>query len=345
MGMKKIILAFAFIVCGFTKIFAQSGDLEVVSIDPEVTTIEKGKELALILQLNQNGPDNLPPGSARVSISFNTAILRWKTPLVVTDDCGNVWTVQTSNVQPTTALVQLRNNNAVLPNLAQCFIRIPVVAYEVGTTPLTATSTVFGAGLSDPNGTNQGSTGTLVVTAPLPVKLVKFTAVKENKTTILDWATTEEVNSDRFDVERSSNGKAWSTIGSVKSNGESAALRNYSWPDAQPLMGENLYRLKMIDKDATFAYSRIVSVKFDHPGDSGVVVYPNPVSERIYLLDADLSSLRSAELINPEGKLVLRSSSISANGIVVDHMTPGLYTLRLTDNVGKISSRKVVIAR
>ena len=344
MGMKKYLLAFAFIACAFTKIYAQSGDLEVVSIDPEVTTIEKGKELALILQLNQNGPDNLPAGSARVSISFNTAILRWKTPLVVTDDCGNVWTVQTSNVQPTTALVQLRNNNAVLPNLAQCFIRIPVIAYEIGTTPLTATSTVFGPGLSDPNGTNQGSTGTLVVTAPLPVTLTSFTATKEQASAHLKWSTTEETNSERFDVERSQNGKSWNVIGSVASNGESTSLKNYSFTDSLPQAGENLYRLKMIDRDATFAYSRIQSITFGNEIRS-VYVYPNPVSDRIFLSDADLPTIKTAELIDANGNVLVKPSAITKSGIAVNHLSPGLYLLRMTNINGSITSKKVVIFR
>nr|MBZ1363183.1 Ig family protein [Dyadobacter fermentans]MBZ1363278.1 Ig family protein [Dyadobacter fermentans] len=73
-------------------------------------------------------------------------------------------------------------------------------------------------------------------------------------TALLTWSTTEEVNSDRFEIERSLNGKGWSTIGKVRSNGESSVLRNYTYTDDSPEKGENLYRLRMVDLDGTYAF-------------------------------------------------------------------------------------------
>lgn len=57
--------------------------------------------------------------------------------------------------------------------------------------------------------------------SPLPVTLARFDAVKEGSTALLSWSTTEETNSDRFEVERSINGKVWQKIATVKAQGES----------------------------------------------------------------------------------------------------------------------------
>jgi hypothetical protein len=114
---------------------------------------------------------------------------------------------------------------------------------------------------------------------PLPVTLTRFTAVAESSTVLLSWSTTEEANSDRFDIERSANGKQWSRIASVASQGDSKVLVNYSHVDASPLAGQNFYRLKMVDRgadgqDGMFAYSQIRNVSFK--GEGGVAPYPNP---------------------------------------------------------------------
>lgn len=89
----------------------------------------------------------------------------------------------------------------------------------------------------------------------LPVKLTSFKAAKEGKVVSLNWSTTEEIGSDRFEVERSMDGKVWSFIGEVKANGTTRNLNLYHFTDVQPAQGQNLYRLKMIDQDNTFAFS------------------------------------------------------------------------------------------
>ncbi|MCZ4501189.1 MAG: Por secretion system C-terminal sorting protein, partial [Marmoricola sp.] len=115
------------------------------------------------------------------------------------------------------------------------------------------------------------------IDSPLPVTLVSFSVEEEAGTAQLKWATAEETNADRFDIQRSVNTKNWSTIGEKAAAGESKALLNYSFSDVAPLNGINYYRLKMIDKDDTFAYSSIKSAKFEIMTKL-LALYPNPVS-------------------------------------------------------------------
>jgi hypothetical protein len=74
-----------------------------------------------------------------------------------------------------------------------------------------------------PNTYNVYSFG-VPVDGPLPVNLVSFKGIAEGKTARLEWTTTSEVNSERFDIERSDNGKNWEYLGSVKTQGEKTKI-------------------------------------------------------------------------------------------------------------------------
>ena len=115
---------------------------------------------------------------------------------------------------------------------------------------------------------NKGAIGKDTVTVnfgsgTVPVILVDFTATaRTNKTTLLQWKTTTEINSDYFVVERSSDGHNFSQIGAVNANGNSSLTISYQLTDNYPESGTNYYRLKMVDNDGTYEYSRVVSVTF-----------------------------------------------------------------------------------
>jgi hypothetical protein len=174
----------------------------------------------------------------------------------------------------------------------------------------------------------------------LPVTLIRFDAIREGTTAQLRWATSEETNSDRFEIERSINGKSWSKIGSIKSTGESKALVNYNFVDDNPVSGENLYRLKMVDYDGTFAYSRIRSLDFE--GLKQVSVYPNPVADKFFVKDfAKASGIR---IVDMQGKPVYQSS-IGRGEINVSKLTAGMHIVEITWLDGNRTAEKILIQK
>jgi len=178
------------------------------------------------------------------------------------------------------------------------------------------------------------------LTVPLPVTLARFTATAETGTVLLSWSTTEEKGSDRFEIERSKDGKAWATIGSVASRGESNALLDYTFMDARPATGTNLYRLRMVDADGSYAFSSIREVKV-----KGLVAtaYPNPVSDR--LLIRDHGQVKYATLTSVSGMRVLSRSGVPTEGLDVRSLAPGIYILSLTLFDGTISTQKIAVSR
>ncbi|MBV4355835.1 hypothetical protein [Pinibacter aurantiacus] len=97
-------------------------------------------------------------------------------------------------------------------------------------------------------------------TSQLPLDLLSFT-VKENKNSVqLLWVTSNEVQTDRFNIERSGNGRDYITVGTLKSKNIPTTTTHYSFEDNLPLEGNNYYRLKCIDIDANYSFSTVQTI-------------------------------------------------------------------------------------
>ncbi len=107
----------------------------------------------------------------------------------------------------------------------------------------------------------------VIVSSVLPVKLVSFIAAKSNSQAALTWVTTGEINSDSYIIERSADGRSFKNIGQVLSNNREEQS-TYNFTDTRPLDGINYYRLKMLDKDGAFTYSKVVTATFEGSSQS-----------------------------------------------------------------------------
>jgi hypothetical protein len=172
--------------------------------------------------------------------------------------------------------------------------------------------------------------------SPLPVTLVKFVAIKDENATLLTWNTTSETNSERFDIEHSANGKDWIRLGSVVGQGESSNTEFYSFRHTSPFPGENLYRLKMVDSDGTFAYSHIENLHFD----SHIKVYPNPViTDKLYLSAHE--KISNVQIYDMQGHV--HYSEKPENGTVdTSQLKAGIYLIQVTAANGAVSTHRVV---
>ncbi len=181
---------------------------------------------------------------------------------------------------------------------------------------------------------------------PLPVTLVSFEAVKSENQALLSWATTMESNSAYFDIQKSNDARAWQTLGRVWAAVNSEQLRSYTFTDHHALHEDspglvNLYRLKMVDIDGSFAYSRIVSLSF---GDArNAVLYPNPVSYKLFCNPADVPKIESVAIVNSAGQIVSRSAENLKTGIPVDRLTPGVYVGQIRQKAGTVRFQKIVV--
>ena len=106
----------------------------------------------------------------------------------------------------------------------------------------------------------------------LPVSLLSFDAVYNNRKVNLRWQTTAEVNSSKFEIQRSLNGTDFTRISSINAIGNSQQINNYAYADEDfnNLSSSLYYRLKLIDADLNFKYSKVVSVSLPNEGNKSI---------------------------------------------------------------------------
>jgi hypothetical protein len=190
------------------------------------------------------------------------------------------------------------------------------------------------------NSENNSITRQIEVLEPLPVTLIHFTANKEHTVSNLSWATSDEVNSDRFEVERSFDNKSWHLLGEVQANGNSNTPKNYHFTDDSPANGDNYYRLKMIDIDGKFEYSKHRSLVFD--GLESVSVYPNPTTDLINMKFSDSRSIYKIVLQTVSGQVLYTEKRPGHQAIDIQQYPSGTYLLVVHRQDGRITSHKVV---
>lgn len=162
---------------------------------------------------------------------------------------------------------------------------------------------------------------------------------REGATALLGWQTSAEVNADRFSIQRSQDGEKWLEIGSVQATAQREFLKDdkipntYTFIDKMPAEGENLYRLKMIDRNKSFAYSQIRNLYFELK----ILAYPNPVSDLITL---KWSALQTVQIFNNSGKMVYETSG-ETSAIDVSKLSAGAYIFKLIGNDGSSVLRKL----
>lgn len=148
------------------------------------------------------------------------------------------------------------------------------------------------AGQSNPTAqsvliTNVTAFGPWAVTnflSPLPIDLLSFTAKPaDNKKVLCDWVTASEQANDYFNIERSKNGIDFNSIGIVDGAGTSNQTQTYNFTDNNPYSGVSYYRLKQTDYNGNSTYSGIKKVTIKTENDFNVVVYPNPVTDFVYV--------------------------------------------------------------
>jgi len=187
------------------------------------------------------------------------------------------------------------------------------------------------------------ATYSLAWISPLPVTLVSFNAhLEDNKMIRLSWKTVSEVNASHFSLERSVDAKQWMQVKEVAAVGNTKTSTEYIEYDRQPIWVRNYYRLKMIDQDGSFAYSRIISL-LDEQND--IAIYPNPGTNRLFVKDIDFSSVISVSVINTNGQVIFQSKTLTEQGIDLSGVANGVYSVQIRKTMGATLIKKLVVNR
>lgn len=180
---------------------------------------------------------------------------------------------------------------------------------------------------------------TLSGSFPLPVTLTRFWGEENNCTALLKWSTATEQNSKEFQVQQSSNGVSFSTVGIVPAAGNSSVVKNYQL--SVPLVNAlNYFRLRMVDNDGTSKYSSILNISTTCANNK-ITVQPNPAVQSITV--KGLSGFNQVVLLNQAGQQieVLTTANNTAE-FNLSTLPAGTYVIQIVKEGRTVESIKVI---
>ena len=269
------------------------------------------------------GPYSIPPAPTGAGAAFFTWVLN-----------GSSW---------------VGTSNQTIPSLSNLQINFTVTGLSVGGPATTVLTVGLNSGSdSDPN--NDFATPSLAVIAPLPIELSSFSA-KSNECGQVDlvWTTASEFNNDFIEVQRSTDGKSYEVIGTVKgANNRSGA--SYSYTDKHALLDgvRYYYRLNQVDFDGRSQTHRVESVMLKCPSSElGMKIYPNPAifSTSVTITGATNPGISKVQMTNASGEVV-RTFSIETDVVTnldLNGLPAGIYQLQSSDLATPLSKRFIII--
>ena len=147
--------------------------------------------------------------------------------------------------------------------------------------------------------------GVRTINGTLPLTLINFTGNLLNQKSVqLRWTTAAEMNTKDFEVEWGKDGLNFNKIAAVPATGNSSQNSYYNYIHAEPVDGNNYYRLKMTDIDGRFTYSPVVNVKITNR-NMVITAYPNPVITFLQLrIQADKDENILFKLHSTDGRIL-----------------------------------------
>lgn len=168
----------------------------------------------------------------------------------------------------------------------------------------------------------------------LPVTLASFGAIPQSGKVKIYWSTASEENAKEFIIERTGNGMDFTEIGRVKAAGNSTNMLNYRSYDDNPLVGTNYYRLKQVDYNGEFNYTKLVSVKY-FPSAADLGIQPNPAKDNAVITFNTSGNYPVWLKVNSmEGKMILDKHFTAAEGLNeyslnMSKLPKGIYSVQL----------------
>lgn len=169
----------------------------------------------------------------------------------------------------------------------------------------------------------------ITVSGVLPVTFGTVTAVARNCNVYLSFDYLNQQNNDRFVVEYSANGGNWQEIATL-SNVGNISSRSFSYLHATPAAGANYYRIKQIDVNGSYSYSKTVQATSNCAGQSRIVTYPNPVQSTLTVILPANNGKSLLQITDATGKIVgSTSTQKSFTTINTQMLASGLYQLHV----------------
>jgi hypothetical protein len=183
--------------------------------------------------------------------------------------------------------------------------------------------------------------------AILPVSLINFNGSRNGSNVTLQWTTSFESNNTGFEIQRSSGGGVYETVGFVATkavDGNSSTQLTYLFREANAAKGNSWYRIVQIDKDGKRTVTSAKGIR-GLEELSKVTVYPNPGKAGNMNVLFGSSALRDIMIIDLNGKVMQQWNSFHDDNMVIGGLRTGVYMLIVTNKATteKLAQKIVVL--
>lgn len=170
----------------------------------------------------------------------------------------------------------------------------------------------------------------------VPLQLLNFDAVKKGSVSKLSWTSSNQTNFSHFEIQRSVDGRHFQFLKRVDK--QDNLVNDYNTIDSMPFKGWNYYRLKMIDNDGSFFYSKIEKLFF--ADKTQLSFYPNPAKQFIIIDGA--GNISSVKIFDMSGRVVRKIDNARDGFINLQGLLPGTYILQYLDDLQKIHNHHFI---
>lgn len=169
-------------------------------------------------------------------------------------------------------------NHAVLADTVDVNLNIKMTpGVTQGTFNIGYFTTDAALDFTDPTYYSASLNNSITVSGIVPVELASFKAAGTQNGVVLTWETASETNNLGFEIERSRDNNVFNTIGFVNGNRTTTERSIYTFLDKAVTNGKYYYRLKQIDFNGNYEYSKVLEVDFSVPAEFNLSQnYPNP---------------------------------------------------------------------
>jgi hypothetical protein len=190
----------------------------------------------------------------------------------------------------------------------------------------------------------------------LPVNLLSFSGSLRNNVTTLNWETSSEVSFSHYEIQRKDGtGGSFATIGDRLAGNNTGGRSAYQFNDNLAAANGDVfyYRLKMVDADAQFKYSKEVLVRKNQKAITGMVLSPSPVivgGPANVRFESARSAIVTIRVVDLSGRTVLQQNSKASEGTNtvainnLERLQTGSYVIQLS-NGGELTALKFSVVR